>query len=403
MKLIVGQPNPSNAVATVRWCLTPEEVQELSDKKDVFLLLFVVNNGSEVDRLLVPLNQMMEYVEFARPGKNTVVAEVIWSPNKKKSEVRKRIFLRSPDTGSYAWDFSYLYFSSFDAKKSSFRPGAFDCHCLDKAHSTVEVDVAGEFFAKEPWAIEKWWVNLWFETKPRNQCQFRRRRFLAYSIQPICVLVWLVVIVPVRFFCAWWWLLMRYRRGVNFGAIIHPFRNDTDDVWGRANNESNFLLRNKAEKARGDLVTLSLFMFLLPFNPVVVVAGIGVATLLHFEQHAHSPIWQWFLLGILLPSAVVFIVVICVFLVVSVISVFQAFGFANSLKKMKRDWGKRAEEEKKMREEEERTRMRKELENLLVCKKKKVFATIQALPPQKQTVYLRFWDLKAKICKPFAR
>ncbi len=65
------------------------------------------------------------------------------------------------------------------------------------AVTIVEFYVPDKLFAKPPQTkLGKmmWrWVNLWFESKPKDQCEYRRRKWIAFTIQPPLVLIFSIL------------------------------------------------------------------------------------------------------------------------------------------------------------------------------------------------------------------
>lgn len=80
------------------------------------------------------------------------------------------------------------------------------------AAAVVEFVVPKELFAKEPETrFEKivWkWVNLWYKKqKPRDECEYRGRKFLAFTLKPVLGLLWLL------------WFLIRKPFAAVFGSL----------------------------------------------------------------------------------------------------------------------------------------------------------------------------------------
>lgn len=184
MKLIPESTEQKNALLPVTWCLSEDERQQLVEKGgvDPYLLLVVTGPGRQ-HRELVPLDQRKKYIPVIGPGENTIHADVVWDKenvNLKESLLRK-------------WDRNYRndVFPRFVATPKSERKikivdsGIGQLHINHK--TTVEVDE--EFFADEPPVWEQKWVNLGFDSEPRDQCAYRRRRLFAYTAKPILAVV----------------------------------------------------------------------------------------------------------------------------------------------------------------------------------------------------------------------
>lgn len=389
MKLVANSETAGNATIPIRWCLAPEEIAALRYEKvaDPYLLLITVHKKKDVDRQLVPLDQMMTYLSFNHPGENTVFATVVWHDT--KAELKKWCL----DGDKYGnWETLF-----YDQETDSLVKG-------DLGKTRMTVNVSSQFFAKEPPAWEKWWTNLWFEREPRDQCQYRRRRMVAYSIQPPLVLLFITIITMFRALAAAFWFVFRTRTKINFEAVVRPFKFESNDVWYHARYGRNFYKENKDGKERPEVVWF--------FHPTSIL--LVACLLLGIDKlwvHFFSGWWLYLLLS---PVAIGVVIV-----TVSIVVAFVTFISSLAVKLFKRlnwrqvDEAKRAEKLRKKREKQARedavrsiaieTKM-KSLEGsfpLLTCDGPLV-PKIEALPREKQTVHLRFLDLKSKVCKPFA-
>ena len=392
MKLVASNDTVGNATIPIRWCLTPEEIAHLRQNKvaDPHLLLVIVHEKKNVDRQLVPLDRMMTYLSFNHPGENTVFATIVWHAGGKKE--LKKWCLNTNKYGNWETEF-------YDSKEDTLKAG-------DYALARIAVKVSPEFFAKDPPAWLKWWVNLWYETGFRNQCQFKKRLlFVAVPIQPWFVLLWVIIITLFRFLAATYWFVFRTKTEVNFKAIIRPFKYESEDVWHKTRYSRNFYEQDKNGKNRSGVVWL--------FHPATILL---VAALLFGVDalwvHFFSAWWPYLLLSPVVIG-VLLVVLSAVMLVVTLVSSLAVRLF-KGLKLRQVDEVRRvAEEIRKKKEKEARkleeqrlameTKMRS-LEHdlaLLTCDGSFV-AKIEALPREKQTVHLRFLDLKSKRCKPFA-
>jgi len=90
-----------------------------------------------------------------------------------------------------------------------------------------QVLVPVEVFAKEPAAWEKAWVNLFFRSRPGDQCDFRKRRLFAYTIQPILGVsrsLWFLLFgfVGLLFACK--------PSKFPWGGVLHPFRRSLEEA-----------------------------------------------------------------------------------------------------------------------------------------------------------------------------
>ncbi len=61
------------------------------------------------------------------------------------------------------------------------------------------------------------------------------------------------------------------------------------------------------------------------------------------------------------------------------------------------------QEQKRRLTEQEKEELKYEEFEPLICDGAELKAKIDDLPPERRTINLKFLDLKAKVCKPFAR
>lgn len=397
MKLFVSETKVQDAVIPIRWCLTREELKELEKReaKNPHLLLVVTHENQEVDRYLVPISQMLAYIQFHKPGENRILATVVWQYGDDVYKFRKE-FLQQSSRGYY--EQHVLNYGGKNLLRG------FNYPRLDQ-QTEITVMVPAELFAKEPPAWEKWWVNLLFNSKPQDQCQFRRRRMIAYSIQPLFVLFIVPILAIVRFLAASV-LLFLGKREVNLEPIIHPFKHETNDVWRNA--EDSVFLRDAEGKRQHWLITLFSPPVFLGF--LAILAGIRFVFPSFFSQI--TLLWWYYplvALAVLAGIAVTGILLLGLFSVIysllqialKVLKAKTADPLAE-LRKTRIQAREKREQEEAERKRRKEEQLRVELEQLLMCDGGFI-PKLSELPKEKQTIYLRFQDLKAKVCKPYAR
>jgi hypothetical protein len=192
-------------------------------------------------------------------------------------------------------------------------------------------------------------------------------------------------------------LLLCGIRGVNLSPISHPFSHEIKRVWSNLNG-SIFFSRE--------------YPFLAPLTPIFVLSFLGGSVVMGWFLKTGSSITGYGLGGIL-----------CLFLFILLIQflILLSFYFVEVLSpilsriarikrrpsKRKPRWKKKEEKQVEMRrikDLSEQAEIREEYENLssVVCTGKPLKPSLDALPKEKRTIYLRFLDLKKKVCKPFA-
>ncbi len=168
----------------------------------------------ERGRRVVPLSDGSVYPEFFGPGDYTVVPIII--SERPSSYLKKHL-------DGYAIDV-------FDD----------DGVLLDQDDKimgdSLDIHVPEGLFGKIPNRTLAKWVNLWFESRPRDQCAFRRRFILAFTVQPIAVALWLVGTTIFRAAVASLLFFGFGNREVSFSPVLHPWAENASDVWYRVNH-----------------------------------------------------------------------------------------------------------------------------------------------------------------------
>ncbi len=166
LRLLVKDSHAQEATIPVRWCLSRELMEELKEEnaKNPHLLIVVWNKSKRKERrYLAPIEQILQFVQFPGPDENIISAMVVWGESGKYADLHDELLTR----GRHRYSTDLLTYG--DGKMTS---GALRCRTLGS--DSVSVFVQRELFAKEPPAWEKKWVNLWFSSKPVDQCDYRK-------------------------------------------------------------------------------------------------------------------------------------------------------------------------------------------------------------------------------------
>jgi hypothetical protein len=355
----------------VTWCVDKSWL--LANSKDEHYVLFSTatpdKGGKTAEwRGYAKLSEMMTYVTFFRPGKNRILARV----TPQKSAIGEWMLREDGGWANRAMKFREQWESEEPdyLLSKKWRDRAKDIDITEvRLWNYIDINLPSDCFAKDPSAFEKYWVNYFFRQKAVDQCEFRRRRILAYTFQPFAVLFTLLlkalIIFCVTLFnmlCGHWtkWDFPNCERGPNFLKI----------------------------KKFGLLEWL-----VIPI-PWLVVSSLVLYKLTHRKL--------WFLL----PPA--YLAVIGAFLLLVVIFMFT-INLGSKLLGKSSAWRSRRERlatEARKKELERLAAERKaELEALetLLCSNPKRINRISDLPRKKRTVKLRFQGLKSSVCKPFAK
>lgn len=402
LKLIVGEENGTvqSATVPVRWCVDKDTIEMLKQRsvKNPHVLIVVAHQNfennhycyRETSRQIAPLEQLMDYVQFLKPGKNTIVATIVWGDSEKPHDLWKKYLCK--ENGKYWTKLIYPYTQN--------RMAIFILPSDSLEEAEIDVEVPKELFAKEyPKWLQKW-VNLWYETKPKDQCHFRRRMIPAFTIQPLMVLLWLVSKTLLGSVIALALLLSGIRK-VGFKAIIHPWKRDFEDVWVFT-EDSIFSRKWKDEKGGEHQI-----WFLLPLAPIFYVAlflimyGLNVLGILKQLE----PLKLYTNLEFLFyAGTMVIFVVVCAgmwdlitydFVQLRILLKPLIKSLLASSEKVKVE----IPEIPMIEPPKPISVISPDSEQFLLCNGN--FSTnIRDLPPKRRTVYLRFQDLKAKVCKP---
>ncbi|MDB5194689.1 MAG: hypothetical protein JWN50_703 [Parcubacteria group bacterium] len=383
----------ADPVVPIRWCLSPDLLQKLraAGAVDPQMLLSVQDDlGQETERRLVPLDQAIDYVSFRKAGTNKVNAAIVWADNTRK--LRNRVL---DQRNSKAYEYSIYSPFGFDENDKTFEPWRLSLSDLEGGDilrdttAFLDITVGEEFFAGEPSRFEKWWVNLWHKYDPKDQCDFRQRRLLAYTLQPPVMLAFVIWMTFWRTLYATFTILMGVR-GVNLETIFHPLRDSISETWkGDPSRRSDFANGYFAgvndffgSNAKGESY-MFVFGLLRPAYWVLtalIIYGIslpGVDTML-----------EWLLvLKIAATLSFIGLVLITAFLAYKFVETIVAPG-AEARRKAKREAALREQWRKEDRYAE------------ITCGTAPLLADIGTL--SNPTFALRFQALKAKVCRPYA-
>lgn len=374
IRLFFENTKLSSPVVAVRWCVDKVDLEYLKEKRitNPFLVLIVARPrknedpdlSSEtiydvVDSKVVPLDQAMEYLEFRGFGEHRVFGQLVWCryyEKQKLNQNRLDRFLENYHGHSLDYVFDKL---------------------IDEAHTSnqleygyADVSVPEGYFAKEPSAWEKWWVNFWHESKPKNQCQFRKRRILAYTVQPFVVIPCALIKSALLFGQVLWFVMLGARQ-IKYGAFFHPFSYTLSD-WDVVPDEwTSVFSKNASGKNRNDL-----FFMLVPLVQVVPIICSWL-----LGGFVWGSVWAWFV-GINLFIALVI--------------------FVESSVRLNGLFPKETDAEKEARAEKQLELLYAEYLDM-VCVGVPLKADISALPSRRRTFYLKFQDFKRGVCLPFAK
>jgi hypothetical protein len=393
----------ADSVIPIRWCICPEALKKFKEQeaKNLHMLIVTTNEKSQEKRYLLPIEKTMTYISFSSPGKHIILATIVWCPDR-DIEQMQRFFLRRYSVHRYHNYIVEEYERKELKKEGSLNESSFYSFD-DIGRESLEVNVPAEFFAKEPPKWIKEWANMLYETEPMDQCQFRRRCILAFTIQPPIMLLYAIAIILIR--VAITAFLLSIGKGVNIRPIANPLKQDHDDIYI---NTSTSIFRSY------------LWWPLIPLPWIILIASATITR--HFCAGFPIPtISTIHFIGLAILTAIASIAsILAIEFILLMIAKFTLIIFeATMSSKKKKDFNKWLR--KHSRERNERKYAAKTQERTMAEQKKRAAfelvyheyeelscpgtvqeANISALPKHRRTIYLRFQNFKRKVCKPFS-
>ena len=375
MQLHVDHEKSQNATVFIRWCLSAAEIKKarkLASRSMPYVLISVLavkndgNNRSdycEESRKVVKLDAMATYVTMTSPGRHLIYAFLLDDEGEASdySSVHRRYY------NEVRYDcpiFNYLE----QQGEFNIEEAINDRIMRERPHVAIDVSVDERSFAKKSFDYD--FVNSWFEYAPIDQCGFRKRRLLVYPL----MLLWLPFRLPLSILAVAFFLIFLGCRKINWRAV-NPFSGvSLRDINIDINAVDSAFLCNKSGKVQS---------WRLLFSPLVWMALYAMYFLFFRTRFAYY------------SSITIFIV----FLVIAGLATFLLcmFGFASMREKMQR-----RQAQKQALKAKELARDRCNSLKVLSCKLVPKEVSLQSLPKERRTIYLRFINLKRRVCKPFS-
>ena len=197
-----------SASIPITWCIGKKWLKKYGANGEVLLATVPLGGGKRVEwRGKYKIQDLVGYVKFLRPGKNRIFCIIPegWAYSDYPERISK--FWNTKTDGD--WDYDII--SSSENDPAIYEPWL--------KYDYLDVELPEEVFANEPPKWEKAWVNFFFSSPAIDQCDFRRRRLLAYSIQPL-----LIIMMLIMRFVVFISLLSMGVRGLSARPLIHPNR-----------------------------------------------------------------------------------------------------------------------------------------------------------------------------------
>lgn len=274
-ELKVGGPDGiDNADVPVRWCITPEFITQMEKDGVVdphIVLVSVHPRFGEMSRHIAPVGDLMTFVRFNRAGTMRLFGWIVDGKDGRK--VLHRNFMQKTKG---AWNTTLI------DKWGNVGREDIDGTYIGTARN---VEIPPDVFGKEPNPTVKWFVNLWHSDRLQDECHFRQRMILAFTLKWIPVLLWVATLVTFRLAASLMFVSIGWRQNVTWKNIFRPFKTtfsmtiDDDVQW----KEHTFLWRKKLKDSNGNEVN-HVFFGLLPFTPIFPLTMFGI-TYLTNELH----------------------------------------------------------------------------------------------------------------------
>ena len=402
LKLLINHPEQADSVTGISWCLEEELLEQITEIPHPYLLLIAWHEvRGEVERQMIPLQQMMTFLQFNMSGTHTLHAAIVHPKERHdKSDMVSEVLDMS------AFDEYSLH--AMD-RLGEFRPEWInDCSnsVTAVAHTSLDVVVPKELFAKEPPVWLSAWANRWFSRPPRDQCAFRRRVIMSLTVQPIPVLIQGLVIFVIRLLH---WLLGLFlgMRGLRFKPVLHPYGYSKADIWDGEVNQKGSGSSFFVYKSDGRTDRSGWWFFLFPPIPTllfIVALFIVVVSLEVYFVNLYV-LWATSLMMLVIVLGIVSVIMIVGF-IVEIGNWLESDERKRTRAKHRRERAQRTQEALERRDEERRKSLLRAQEAelaILGCDRRPEKVSIQNLPRDRRTVLLRYHDLKARVCRPFAR
>ncbi len=337
-ELRLAETKTATGSIPITWCIDREWLLEHNNTKYYVLLCSAPPNERGINaewRGYAKLSDLAAYITFYRPGPNRILACL-----GDKSDVE--IWMDRNRYNNSGWGLDAInFYSDF----------LLDSRWARHLNSYIDLDLPKECFAKEPSVTEKKWVNFFFRQKAVDQCEFRRRRILAYTVQPIAFLVFAVLYIACIAFiqitslmigkwCVW---------------------EDLGTMGAEIKTKKEFL---KVKK----IGNFDMGAFNWVFVPTPIIITLSIVAI----SFTHNMAWL-----IVLP-----LILLWLPLVFGICLIGERFLKKPAKKVFYQDISK--------------------LEPLL-CSSSKKIVSIKDIPIYKRPIKLQFQGIKSKVCKPFSR
>lgn len=224
MLKLLTDVRPGNPTIGLRWCIDKEDKAALKDREMAHLFVLIVvlyQNRCGEDRQLVPLSQLITYVGFRYPGTHKVFARLVY-PQKGQLHNMENYFLER--VSRYQYNREIVTYEQDDLRLAGYE-------AYGVAGDELEVEMPKEYFAKEPVPWLKRWANMWHKYPHADECEFKKRVLLAFSLKWIAVLAFFLVRTSLGLL---WFITAAFLGGrrMSIKPLLHPWASRIlHDIW----------------------------------------------------------------------------------------------------------------------------------------------------------------------------
>jgi hypothetical protein len=289
-----GHDNPNY---TFTWELTPEGAAILQEKEVrlPFMYVFAVEEvppkkveshregcGCEycaghnrvVEEHLSCLHEGAGQIQFHRQGTFRIYAMVIWYPEYKNS----------------TWNLQRSWVRDrIDRYRSAIVEGVGELDQCSLQHVEEDaVNITGTFFASKPNPTLWWWANLWWENKPRNSCDYKKRLWFVLWFQLITVSIYAFLRGLLIGLCYLGLLLVGFRpSSFSFRPMFHAFSSVLKQMCDFESKTCNYALQNSAGKNRTKIQDILVRL------PIFWIAASILLTYWGRSIYHNPKVWMW--------------------------------------------------------------------------------------------------------------
>lgn len=393
-----GKEEMNSATIPIEWWFSKEVI----DREPKYILIFEQSkeekerdfgkNDSYGRRYICKVSDAIKFLQIFSPGYHRVMVVVLGGSS---AESDAKHYLGHDDYDYYRTSINWE-----NAKDNTLK------NMKSIMGSTVEeFEVPEELFGKKPktklgklmWK----WANLWFKKNPRDECEYRKRKIIAFTLQPLIMPLWWLIKYGIGGILNALYVLLASLVILFVGFRPRPilkemwqafiFQRDAEwDVkrfenWQTERNTAYRLWSKKEAKDKDD--KLKYEYKYMPITPLYAALGLSIIGCLIYVVSANV---------LSLATLLVIIITTTVLVCLSILA----------YKKIKSAISTKAERKEENRRKRFKDWLLKNFE--LSNKTDEIYFDRLPMPltfRQRaiQKFRVSFWTLKAKICKPYPK